>query len=138
MCVRTCPWAERRSQSSPFLLLANLWPIWSCQGWGLKVGPRGAQGSLPSSPADLGRGCAGTSAGGGPTDLASGLTEREVNAVMMVTAARHSQWQQHPANEHLCVCQARLSAVCRNTSGPRGLHSSGQMLQNLLLTAGCW
>lgn len=59
MCMRTCPWAELRSQSSPFLLLANLWPIWCCQGWGLKVGPREAQGSLPSSPADLGRGVQG-------------------------------------------------------------------------------
>ena len=36
------------------------------------------------------------------------------------------------------VCQAWLSAVCRITSGPRGLHSSGQMLLNLLLRAGCW
>lgn len=57
---------------------------------------------------------------------------------MMVTATCHSQWQQHPANERLCLCQTRLSAVCRNTSGPRGLHSSGQMLLNLLPTAGCW
>ena len=136
--VRTCPWAGLRSQSPPFLLLANLWPIWSCQGWGLEAGTRGAQGSLPSSPADPGGGCAGTSAGGGPEDLASGLTEREVNAVMEVTATRHSQWQQHPANEHGRVCQAWLSAVCRITSGPRGLHSSGQMLLNLLLRAGCW
>ena len=92
VCVRTCLWAGLRSQSPPFLLLAHLWPIWSCQGWGLEAGPGGAQGSLPSSPADPGWGCAGTSAGGGPEDLASGLTEREVNAVMEVTARRHSQW----------------------------------------------
>lgn len=75
-----------------------------------------------------------------PRTCASGLTEREVNAVMMVTTTRHSQWQQHPcpANEHLCVCQARLSAVAATPLAPRGLHSSGQMLLNLLLTAGCW
>ena len=62
---------------------------------------------------------------------------------MVVTTTHHNQWQKHPANEPLCVCvaytcQARFSAVCRITSGPRGLHFSVQMLLNLLLTAGCW